>query len=79
MRSIELIELLEDDESVMKIIKMISPSRTEGPLYIHEAVRFLIAVPSHQEAGSQPPHLEGGWESFQPKRLYDTGLAALSP
>jgi hypothetical protein len=47
MRSIELIELLEDNESVMKIIKDDSPSRTKVPIYIHKAVRFLLAVTSY--------------------------------
>jgi hypothetical protein len=57
MRSIELIELLEDDESIIKIIKDDCPSRTKVP-YIYtkqyasactsQKTRRLVVLPTKE-------------------------------
>jgi hypothetical protein len=46
MRSIELIELLEDDESVMKIMKDDSPSRTKVPYIYTKQYAFCLQLPT---------------------------------
>jgi hypothetical protein len=46
MRSIELIELLEDDESPIKIMKDDSPSRTKVPYIYTKQYAFCLQFPA---------------------------------